>query len=169
MLLFSIYNCSHTVLLNIDLLFKACFHDSRLATYMRKIIYQCTGIHVYTLSDNAATMLFGYIWLTNIASSLRPALQSHTSPELQLKILILIRQDTVKLYNIFGSMCCLKKDNGFLYLLPFPSLIESQTKVKQYKGFFVSYKKHLSKHIVQGHAGAINNPLRPASHRLVQV
>lgn len=58
---------------------------------------------------------------------------------------------------------------AFLYLLSFPSLIESQTKVKQYKGFFVSYKKHLSKHIVQGHVGAINNPLRPASCRLVQV
>lgn len=61
------------------------------------------------------------------------------------------------------------KNNGFLYLLSFPSLIESQTKVKQYKGFFVSSKKHLSKHIVQGHAGAINNPLRPASFGLVQV
>lgn len=79
------------------------------------------------------------------------------------------RQDTVKLRNIFSSSCGLKKDNGFLYLLSFPSLIESRTKVKQYKGFFVSYKKHLSKHIVQGHAGAINNPLRPASRRLVQV
>lgn len=79
------------------------------------------------------------------------------------------RQDTVTLHNIFSSSCGSKKDNGFLYLLSFPSLIESQTKVKQYKGFFVSYEKHLSKHIVQGHAGAINNPLRPASCRLVQV
>lgn len=79
------------------------------------------------------------------------------------------RQDTIKLCNIFSSSCGLDKDNGFLYLLSFPSLIESQAKVKQYKGFFVSYKKHLSKHIVQGHAGAINNPLRPASCRLVQV
>lgn len=57
---------------------------------------------------------------------------------------------------------------AFLYLLSFPSLIESQTKVKQYKGFFVSYKKHLSKHIVQGHAGAINNPQRPAGYRPAQ-
>lgn len=59
---------------------------------------------------------------------------------------------------------------AFLYLLSFPSLIESQTKVRQHKGFFfVSYEKHLSKHIVQGHAGAINNPVRPASQGLVAV
>lgn len=71
--------------------------------------------------------------------------------------------------KIFSPFCGLKKDNRFLYLLSFPSLIESRTKVKQHKDFSVSYKKHLSKHIVQGHAGAINNPLRPASPRLVQV
>jgi len=31
----------------------------------------------------------------------------------------------------------LKKDNGFLYLLPFPSLMKSQIKVKRHKGLSV--------------------------------
>lgn len=48
------------------------------------------------------------------------------------------RQDTVNLYNIFSRSCSLKKHNSFLYLLSFPSLIESQTKVKQYKGFLLA-------------------------------
>lgn len=46
------------------------------------------------------------------------------------------RKDTVKLCKILSSWN-LETDNSFLYLLSFPSLIESQTKVKQHKGFFV--------------------------------
>lgn len=47
-----------------------------------------------------------------------------------------------------------KKDNGFLYLLSFPSLIESLKKVKQYKGFFLlatrnTYPNTLSKSMLE--------------------
>lgn len=47
------------------------------------------------------------------------------------------RQDTIKLCKILSSCWNLETDNSFLYLLSFPSLIESQSKVKQHKGFFV--------------------------------
>lgn len=50
------------------------------------------------------------------------------------------RQDTVKLCNIFRRSYSLKKDNSFVYLLSFPSLIDSQTKVRQYKGFLLATK-----------------------------
>lgn len=47
------------------------------------------------------------------------------------------RQDTITLCKILSSCWNLETDNSFLYLLSFPSLIESQSKVKQHKGFFV--------------------------------
>lgn len=91
-----------------------------------------------------------------------PTLRSVEPFLLQLKVIIHIK--TRYCYVTSSAwVVARRKTMAFLYSLSFPSLIESQTKVKQYKGFFVSYKKHLSKHIVRGHVGAINNPLRPAS------
>lgn len=156
-----IVSCSYllydavAVSLNVDFPFKALSNDSWNLHYKRSESKTTRAV---------STALPGYLLYNQhgpftLTFSLYAAIHLNTYNT----------QDTVKLCNIFNSSCVLKKDNGFLYLLSFPSLIESQSKVKQYKGFFVSNKKHLSKHIVQGHAGAINNPLRPAGRRLVQV
>lgn len=145
---------------------------------MLNYVFKASKQGVYTKKTDSgnkswahvSAMLFGYLWfhLHYIITFIHLPIHQITSNSAKISHPH-YRQDTVKLCNIFSSSIGLKKDNGFLYLLSFPSLIESQTKVKHHKGFFVSYKKHLSKHIVHGHAGAINNPLRPASHRLVQV